>query len=979
MVEALGPARPPTPPRTSSRTLSQENAHSCDSPVPIQTPGGSGAHEIDSAAPSTRSKRVNFSLSPKFIKPPTFTNSSKTKSDLKVLTPSNECRPVKSILKATQSPIPPSHPNVTANTPEALAMLLESVARQLAGESISSRLDAYMQLCNALKAYEGVLGEQEVAAKLGLIVQFMQRDMGRNSGNDGPLDTNLAILAWKLSAVFLWRLDLSARLPDEFKTFLVDHSIACLQDEKMPKSVLNQCMFVLSSQNFSAKIMTNTRLNRLLSALQVLNKGGSSRAVVSQRLSIYQRLLSQSKSTFVSQSALWMEHLVSGLLHTEKEIRHKAIYLGSQVSMTAGPNSTLSKSLRDFLDRPLDEDRKMVEEVRGRMFKMMANHDEGAHVPQVWSIVILLLRSKNYSIDRWEHFKNWVLIIQECFNRSESTIKAQAMLGWNRFVFAITPNEPTSRNLSKMLRKPILSQLERKKQDKNGVQPTRLALSSYYNLLYYAFRPSASPDYLDVAWEEYVFVPASTIFGSIPILSDRFSQALSSLLWSSQGKVWTENKAIETNKFEPEDLPSLDSKWVRSRVASVLKVFESIFKSSVWVYDAIDKSNIAIAWTSLCNALSHASSKEITPSAESMQAVAHVLGLLQRIWTAGPPSLNAVEDQNMDRFLDRFRFLSTSIISSLGSIPFTEKLLLKTTDETFQIANTPTHRHPQQNSNLVTPIVHFLLLVSGRPGMLEPNSAYSLLIDSTLEAACNGKGSRSSCLELLRHCAELCQAQAESRSGVTVFAQVIWKATAKLAQESFGPIESARERDESASRDYENIMGILCTGLRFSDVSQEWNQLLDSLIRVVSSERGYWAVTEIIVEPLAESLMGLEVQFSYLPLTALVTHASFIHQNAPNGPDQVYPQKLVDMIDKTLRASYENSNPSDVNELTAFIESLCSFLESGALSFRSASLEGVQDSISLWMEDGAQQLNIDSEGTKIFGAVSVLCENSGIF
>lgn len=867
-------------------------------------------------------------------------------------------------------------------------MFLESVTRQLAGESISSRLDAYMQLCGTLKAYEGVVGEQEISAKLGLIAQFMQRDMTRSSGSDGPLDTNLAILAWKLSAVLLWRSDISARLPDDFKSFLIDHSIACLQDEKVPKSVLNQCMFVLSTQNFTPKIMTNARLNRLLSALQLLTKGGSSRAVVSQRLSIYQRLLSQSKPTFISQSALWMEHLISGLLHTEKEIRHKAISLGSQVFMTAGPNSTLSKSIRDFLDRPLEEDRKMVSEVCGRMLKMLTNPDEGVHVPQVWSIVLLLLRSKSYSIDQWEHFRDWVLIIQGCFNRSESAIKAQAMLGWNRFVFVISSNEPTSRNLSKMLRKPILSQLERKKQDKNGAQPTRLALSSYYNLLYYAFRPSASPHYLDVAWEEYVSGPASTIFASVPILSDRFSLALSSLLWTSQGKVWAENKAIETNKFEPEDLPALDSKWVRSRIASVLKVFENILKSSVWLDDAVDKSNIATSWTSLCNALSHASSKEITPSAESMQAVSHVLGFLQRIWTAGPPSLNAVaDDQRMDRFFYRFSFLSTSIISSLGSIPFTEKLLLKTTEETFQVANTPTHRHPRENSNLVTPIVHFLLLISDRPGVQEPNSAYSSLIGSTLEAACSGRGSRCSRLELLRHCAELCPTESESRSGVTVFAQVVWKATAKLAMDPLGsfPTESARERDESASRDYENIIGILCTGLRVSDVFEEWNRLLDFFVRVVKSERGHHAIAAIIVEPLAESLMRIGVQGAYLPSAELIKHLSIPRYQGmpnaenrpnssthPNGVDQLlYPQKLVEMIGRTLRVSYEGLASSQAREFAVFIDSLTSFLGTGALAHRSAILADLQGAISLLLEDGGRQSEADSGTTMVRCAVSV--------
>lgn len=994
MVEVLGPVRPPTPPRTSSHT--QENGPSRNSPAVFQTPNGAGIVENSSTGgPSTRSKRVNFSLSPKFIKPPTFTNSSKPQSDLRVLTPSNKCRPSKSILKTTQSPVPTSNPNVIPNTPESLAMLLESVIRQLAGESISSRHDAYMQLYNTLKAYEGVIGEQELSGKLGVITQFIQRDMTRNTGSVGPLEVNLSMHALMLCATLLWRSDISVRLPDDFKIFLVDHCISCLQDTSVPKNVLKPCMSVLSTQNFPAKIMTNTRIIRLLSGLHDLTKRVNGISIVSQRLSIYQRLLAQSKTTLVSHSALWMEHLITGLLHHEKETRLKALTFGFQVSIATGPNSALSKNLRDILNRPLDEGGELVSEVCGRLVKMMTHPDSGVHVPQAWSVIVLLLRSKNSSIDRWVHFRRWVLVIQECFNRPEPAIKAQAVIGWNRFVFAVGPSEPLNRNLLRMLRKPILSQFERKKQDKNGTQPTRLALCSYYNLLYYAFRPSGTYQHLDVAWEEFISGPASTIFASSPILSDRFAVALDSLLWSSQGKVWAENRAIETNRVEAVELPSIDCKWIRSRIASVLEVFESIFKSSVWHDTCPRLSDVACAWTSLSNALSHASSKEITPSAESVQAVSQVLCFLQRIWTAGPASLNAVGDQRMDNFFDRFSFLSTTIISSLGGIPFTEKLLLKNSDGTFQAANTPTHHNSQENSNLVTPIIHFLRLISDRAGMLDPSSSYSRLVDDALEAACNCRGSRSSRLELLRQCAELYPIKTGSEN--TSFPQVVWRATAKLVSGSLdsSPIEPIRERGESTSRENENIIKILSMGLKFSGVFQEWSQLLGSFTRVVASERGDRTIAATIVEPLAECLLHLQVPCVYLPLTTLIRHAESIsyHQDVtnaedgtssnahPTGTDKLFfPRKLMEIIDQTLRVSYENFNFSDADEFTGFIESFVSFLASSDLALQSAILETLKGSIAPWLKDEARKVNTESGvGNKLLTVVSIWSKNFGIF
>ena len=147
---------------------------------------------------------------------------------------------------------------------------------------------------------------------------------------------------------------------------------------------------------------------------------------------------------------------------------------------------------------------------------MVATLDTGMHVPQIWSIIVLLLRSKKWTLDQWEHFKEWVLVLQRCFNCSEPAIKAQAIVAWNRFIYAVSPNENTSRSLLKMLGKPVFSQFERKKSDKPGAKPAQLALSSYYHLLYYAFRPSLPYHHVDVIWEEYVAIPSATILSSHP-------------------------------------------------------------------------------------------------------------------------------------------------------------------------------------------------------------------------------------------------------------------------------------------------------------------------------------------------------------------------------------------------------------------------------------------------------------------------------
>ncbi|CDM33717.1 hypothetical protein DTO013E5_1487 [Penicillium roqueforti] len=961
MVEIL-PARPPTPPRTTSRIVI-ENA---ESPPAVQTPNESPFSALGSVqvGPSSRSsKKVNFSPWPKYIKPPTFASAMKSAPDFKTIPPSPNSKPTKSILKATQSPIPVWSPNVDTFTAESLAMLLESVIQQLAGESMSSRLDAYMQFYGALRTYNGLPAGQKIAEKLNLITEFIQRDVNRDFANGSLLDTNLANQALKLSISFVWNPEISTQLSEEFKIFLVDHSITCLHEAKAPKSVLIHYMSILSNQSFGPKIMTGARVARLLTVLQDINKNISGNSIVSHRLNIYQRLLGQAKSAFISQASLWMENLIFGLLHTLKDTRSKSISFGFQVATDAGPNPILSKNIRDLFDRPLEHDRKLVSEIRERMTRMMAT-DSGEHVPQIWSIIILLLRSKRWNFEQWEHYKEWVLVLQKCFNCSEPVIKAQAIVGWNRFVFAVSPNESTSRSLLKMLGKPVLSQFDRKKADKSGAPPTQLALTSYYNLLYYTFRPSASYQHLDIIWEEYVAIPSAGIFSSAPVLSDCLARILANLLWSTQAKIWVENRINDTTKMEAEELPAADSRWVRSRITSILKVFEHIFKASVWVDGAVGQSHVALAWSSLSSALSIASSKEITPSGESMQAVASVWSLMHRLWNAGSPSLNA---GTTDEFFERFRFLSTTMIVSIGGIPFTEKLLLRNADETESISI-----HSPPNTTQESAILHLLRIISSTAGTMVPSQSYKLLVLCNIEAACNGRFSRGTRLELLQQCAELSTSKASAIPRAAQLSEVVWNATAQVAADSLQsfPMESARGRDGSVSRDYENVIKILSLGLSFPSAFEGWSHLLETFVRVVRTEKGNQAVATMIVEPMAERLMYLCAGDTYLPSTSLLGHSLSIPfmQGTGLGIDRsgiqaaghvIFPHKLIASTAQTLHDAYHNFNASQSHGLADFIEALTSFLGIGVPQFQSQILQNLQSSLGLWLKDESYKIHVD--------------------
>ena len=322
------------------------------------------------------------------------------------------------------------------------------------------------------------------------------------------------------------------------------------------------------------------------------------------------------------------------------------------------------------------------------------------------------------------------------------------------------------------------------------------------------------------------------------------------------------------------------------------------------------------------------------------------------------------------------------MILAIGTIPFTEKLLMRTPDETFQIANTPQHRHSTaSNNDIGSPILHLLQLMNrGIPGFSQESAAsYMRLVSETLEAACSGRESRGSRLELLRKCASLCRSEAESQKGKYKFCQLSWKVTARFSTNCLCslPIESARERDGTVSRDYENAVKILVSGFNFAEDFQEWSQLLDSLVRVLRTEKGDQAISAIAIEPLAECMMVCKPEDNFGASTAFFNHLmslaygledqAIVEKNAAAASGSaaetsrpLFPQKMIELTNKILRDTYGTFTPSKAVGIAGFLEWLTSFLRSGTYALRVRVLESLQTPLSLWLKDDACKLDASS-------------------
>ncbi|EFR05363.1 hypothetical protein MGYG_08374 [Nannizzia gypsea CBS 118893] len=971
--------RPPTPPRTYS-SLIADASQSVDDSIPIVAPTTVFSPSDASPLPlsSSRSKRVNFSPMASYIKPPEFTDHSmKSLIRLRSLPPSsNQSVPAKSILKSRtviSDNIPSDELRSSPSTD--LSGMLSSIIEQLSGSSHILRRDAYSQLVGSLSAYCDQPDSNSIIDNMDLFVGWIKRDINTTPSSQTDSDYSLPHQALNLLNMLVFKPETSPRIPDDFKAYIVDRAISSIQHNATPKNIVIDYMRLLSVQNFSPKILTSSRATKLLETISSGPDRVGGKAVTALRLNIYDRLFSQARSVFVSHANFWMDNLIDGLLYKVKDVRLKALQLGFRITDSLGPSTPVFKAIDEVLNIPTDKgkDAKFVNDFCDRLTSMIANRETSPHVPQIWSVVTLLLRGPRWLIEKWSHFKSWMLVIQQCFNCSDPTTNSQALLAWNRLVYVVQSTE-SNKSMAKFLFKPIDSQLERKKASKRGAH-TDHAFSSYCNLLYYSFKPGTAFERLDLHWTEYMVAPTAKVLKWSSGNALGLCRILAMLLWDSLPKVWDEKKALETTKVGPEDLPRLDCKWVRSRISKILPVFETLFDLFVEHNTSIEDSPIGLAWIHLSRSLADASSKEIQPSTETMEAVGYVLESLQRIWKkTGTAAISGAKDRN-SLFFSQFLFLVKTIVPNLGSVAFTEKMLLRTSTETFSIAQTPTHRRPHPNGIIRTPILHLLQYVClSTYSVSIPR--YNFLLHGIIETGLRSRASRSSRLEILRQFTELLLGPSSevlelNRDCV----EAVWKAISTFTKETLAnstPDANVMGKGETSIRDYDKALAILEYGIRYDIKSLEWSSLFRSLVTVVRHEKGDAHVSLFVDSFVSHATgTGISIGCGEIPLfmesitfpREPVAAAQPISLNAtikthPNN--KPFCEKVVTLTNDILVHLYHVQPEVCVPDTLSFLDAVSQWLEQCPVQYRITLLERLQTGIAPWLADTSRKLIAES-------------------
>lgn len=1017
-------ARPPTPPKENTAKASPSNGlwSNATGPVLLDTPDESPSSSADYFKDSTgkAQKKVGFTLlGTQYHRFSVGGQESDSDGQVRQLPRSRDCKSSKSILKAhTDNAGNPSSNELLTFDNTNLPAMLRSTTQHLASALRSSRLDAYSTLLACLSAYDEVPEAQEMAEKVAEITGYVRRDVTARNEGDGSLDIQLATQGLKLITVFLCTPTIAAMLSEDFCSFILERSILSLEDEASPKILVTHYMQLLEKQKFASKYMTVDRVNRLISVLDTVTARVKGNRVVGHRLMIYQRLLGQAKLLMVSRVGSWLDYLISGMLSTLKDIRTRAISFGVDASIQLGTTSSVSQAFLELFNRASADGTKVIHVLSSRLGEMANSKEDGTHVPQIWSVLVMFLRSRRGLLEGWEHLKAWLVVLQRCFNSGDGQTKSQANMAWNRLIFAINPDSLTSNSMAKMLRQPIISQLERKCSDKNFKQAKQSARSSYCVLLYYALRPTATHAQLDHYWDLYVDQILPSCFTASKNDINHACDILSAL-FSGNGKpkIWEENRA-NVGHVNPEDLPCLDPKWIRLRTAKIMQIFDKLFDDADWQLSKDGDAPIVLAWRSFSLALGNAGWKEVKVSMDAMNAIAHIINEVKLLLERSNAKLarernalpiNIASEADRSEIFDKIRILINETEAKVGSIPFLERRLIRTSQDCFEAAETPSSRSSKDPGSLNSPVAHLLNLLLRNVQQKSIATSYTDALKMMLDIALQSATSRRTQLGILRNFGRLITLDGiHQKEASVMFWELLAEGTSSALKQP-QQNETHNDSPQYPGHEFRDAVKILELGiqLRSNHNGSTWDELHTHIIDALRKDAGDEAIGLVMIEPLAAFISKDDKMCDKFVLAAATLmleavrwpHSPYLMERAQRrlwGVNHVASKvtshdpfdKLYSMVGAVLSTSYASLEMLPSATVIKFISAITNMIASCPPEFIGKVLFRIQLGLAPWIEDAKGILslrssspfrNLYSEVNKLWTKVVSSIEHSVIF
>ncbi|KAI4600685.1 hypothetical protein KJ359_012847 [Pestalotiopsis sp. 9143b] len=983
------PPRPPTPPRekpTDSDKPKEKqllNRPSLDPRRSLQTPPDYSPYSSDLSNPTSRRtrKKVGFSSQTDYREAPSGQWSAATPAS--TASTSSPAQPLKSILKPSpqsiSNPLDPSAGSDEATRNATITTMLESTTKQLAGADRASKLDAYSMLVRALKTSNNLPDRIALQDKMGLFTQFIQRDLTMVHEESKELDSSLSNHASTLLITFLNFPAIASSISNDFRVFIMDHCIRSFDSATVPKDVVRHLMQVVASQDFPPKVMSADRVGRLVSSLHRIEEHVKGKSIIMSRILIYRRLIKQSKAHMVIHSD-WLLDLFTDLLSSIKEIRASAIALGLEASFSIAKEKQLSKRVMEILELTID-DTKYIQYYAGRLKTMLKSKDKNdcSVVPQIWSVIILLMRCP---VTKWDFFGTWLGIMQICFNHADLQTKLEANYAWNRLVYCMQLNDQSFDKIVPTIRQPYESQLRRKKLSD---ELRRVVVGSLCNLYYYAFKPNTSVDHVTSFWDSCV--PQLMTAMTSPAANskkpeqtqsagpDQLPQAIqimAALLNSTTPRIWKEDHIADAPLVTFAELPALDPKWVRRNASKVFSVIEPMLtKTFLDLADAT--SPTARLWRSLVNSVALAASKEIKVSTDTAVFMAHTFTFLLRIWSRGVSGL-APDDQNSDRFYDATGALLSTLIRSLGPLPFTEKQLSIGGQNTFAPVATPSHRPGKSQGSIRTPLHHLFSILSSLPPGANDDERLVALLRETFTPLLTSKPQAR--VDLAHEFMQSLPMDTLAPFGPWVLVSEILQRSMEVSQTSLSSTSTSNR--PPMGQEFREVVKHLERGLRSTpDLPGDyWQSLLRFIVAHAIDETGEAGSAIAVVEPTAKCLLDIltnDAESKKLP--SLLQYGVDLISSAKHPRDKQAVEAarrmlwgtsvsgsrsasfdpydhLYKLTNHLLHVAYQRCQEHDIAEVVALLlTEVAGLLARANKALVLKTLVNLQNGIGLWIQD----------------------------
>lgn len=978
------PARPPTPPRGATH-------HDVDilakhliatQQWSLQTPPGILSPSTSSKDSSTRKKRVGFSSRAQFQEAPTYHDSSSVRQ---ITTPgslpSSTSRPVKGILKASAASnrlAPANRVSLDGDKPGQIqiADMLESTLQQLAGSDRESKIDAYIMLFRGLKASTNLPDRIALQEKMGLFMQFIQRDL-KSKAATGKIDRLLVTSALKLLHTFLHFHGVASSIPRDFGVFLIDHCVRAFEDTHSIKEVVGHLMQALYSQNFTPDVMTGERIGRLITALHNIERYITGKSIILGRIRVYEKLVKQCPQHMAVHSD-WLQDLFTDMLSSASDIRSAATKLGLTAAFTLNKDKRLNNRTVEILNLSL-EDNKYIELVTQRLNAMLDDKEDCVAVPRIWSIITLLIPNS----DHWDYWKPWLNIMQQCFNHSSiSTIK-EALLAWNRYIYRVHIDRRLNQHsVVKLIQEPLLSKLKRK-----GLRDS--ALSGIRNFFYYAFRPDLKLKILDELWDSAIVPFMKRLSGNAVEDTASVTQGaalLTSLLDCKTRRVWRENRVADPTLIKDDELPAIEAKWVRANSFRVFELLDPLLRQG-FSEIAVSGSQYQKLWRAVVHSVASASVKDVKLHDDTAKFVASAFGLLSTVWSEGPGLTISGQPCSPSQFLDSTKEFIQILISGLGLLPnpFLDRHFIQTKDHTFVVHATSSHRSSKGQGVRRLPLHHLFLILSYPPANVPDDSDYAKFSESVFAPFFGDKNEKAQ--------ADLGQELLRLLPMDATYAYGPWNlcATKILLSLEAGQFSSHPNGSGSGGNlgsEFREIVKILERGVRSTPnlPSECWTRLFQSLKSNVKAEADDAGVAIVLVEPLASVIADLipdEKEGIISPICLDATIEVIAASTHPHDKQAVDIAKrrlwgtsdvanrspsfdpfdnLYKLVNGVLEKLYANIGSYDSETVVLLLREVKLFFVRGDSELTFRALTSLQDGVACCLEDRDHRLTTDFPG-----------------